>query len=367
MGKLFFTFIIAIQFYEFVTFVKTLKRLVMKNLILLFGVSALLYSCSPTEYQVKRDIVIDAPQEIIFEQVNNHNNRDAWSPWEKMDPQMTKTYEGTEMGVGSIYKWKGNDDVGTGRLEIVESDPSSYIKCELEFTEPWESTSVVEWNFTNSENGTKAEWIISGELPGFMFWMGQEDMDEAMGKDLEGGLESLKMLSEQMAIEAQNMEPELSAEMVEVEGKIYYYISEEASFASLDSEFFGSRMGQLMAYLGDDASKMTGVPFTVYHTWDEEKEMTEMEISVPCDSEKPENENIKRGQTYAGRTLMCSFKGPYEGTGAAHNFLHKYIEDNGMTIAGSPWESYVNDPGETPNPDDLITEIYYPISMGGEE
>lgn len=334
----------------------------MKNHILIIGASALIYSCSPTEYQVKKEITIDAPLEIVFEQVNNHKNRDAWSPWEKMDPQMTKAYEGPDQGVGAIYKWSGNEEVGTGSLKIVESETNSFIKSELVFTEPWESSSTVEWNFTSFENGTKAEWIISGELPGFMFWMGQEDMDEAMGEDLEGGLKSLKMVSEQLASEAQNDIPDFTVEMVKVEGSTYYFISEEVPFSSLNSEFYGSRFGQITNYLGDDSSKMTGAPFTIYHSWNEETEMTEMEVAIPCDSNKPKNDNISKGETYSGQAVMCVFKGPYEGTGAVHNYIHQYIENNGLTMAGSPWEAYMNNMNEVDNPNELITQVYYPIA-----
>jgi effector-binding domain-containing protein/uncharacterized protein YndB with AHSA1/START domain len=338
----------------------------MKNHLLVIGSVAIICACTPTEYQVKKEISINAPKEIVFNQVNNHNNRDAWSPWEKMDPNMAKSYEGPQEGVGAIYKWSGNDEVGTGELKIVESEPYAHIKSELVFTEPWESSSTVEWNFTNSENGTTAEWIISGQLPGFMFWMGQEDMEEAMGGDLENGLENLKAVSELLAVEAQNEIPHLVAEMVNVEGSTYYYIAEEVPFTSLNSDFLGTRYGEIMAYLGDESSKMTGAPFTIYHTWDEETEMTKMEVAVPCDSEKPQNDKINRGQTYSGQTVMCVFKGPYEGTEAAHNFLHQYITDNGMTMAGSPWEAYMNDINEIDNPDELITEIYYPISIAME-
>jgi len=60
-----------------------------KSLIAVIGV-AVFASCSPTEYRVERSSTIDAPAKLVFDQVNNHKLRDAWSPWEKMDPDMGK-------------------------------------------------------------------------------------------------------------------------------------------------------------------------------------------------------------------------------------------------------------------------------------
>ena len=72
----------------------------MKTKLILGGAVLLgIASCSPTEYSVTRDIEIDAPANLVFEQVNNHKLRDAWSPWERMDPDMQKSYEGPEAGV----------------------------------------------------------------------------------------------------------------------------------------------------------------------------------------------------------------------------------------------------------------------------
>jgi len=37
----------------------------------------------------------------------------AWSPYEKKDPQMKRTYDGPA-GTGAVYGWTGNTEVGEG-------------------------------------------------------------------------------------------------------------------------------------------------------------------------------------------------------------------------------------------------------------
>mgnify|MGYP001101754015 CR=1 FL=1 len=318
--------------------------------------AAIFASCSPTEYEVSRDINIEAPPEVVYEQVVNHKNRNAWSPWERMDPNMTKSYEGPEAGVGAIYKWSGNDSVGTGTLEITEVKEYEMIKSNLTFTSPWESTSEIIWNFEEVDEGTKATWKVKGELPGYLFWMGQDDMEEAMGPDFKRGLESLKQVAE-----SKKPEQKLSAQLVDVSSTPYYYIRNEVTFEDMNSEFFSERYGAIAGYLAADMQNVNGPAFAVYHKWDEEAKMTDLEVAMPCKSSKSGNDRIKKGQTYAGKAMRCTFKGPYENTGEVHEFLHAKIEGSDMDFAGSPWEVYLVGSEQTEDPNEYVTEIYYPV------
>jgi len=327
-----------------------------KALIAIAG-AACIVSCSPTEYKVERSTVIDAPTELVFEQVNNHKNRDAWSPWEKMDPDMEKSYEGPEAGVGAIYKWSGNDSVGTGTLEIIESVPSDYIKSKLVFTEPWESESTIEWTFKETDAGTEATWSTTGELPGFMFWMGQEDMDEMMGADFEEGLNELKAVSEEMASSA----PTLAINEVEVEALPIYYIEDETTISGMESSFFGERYGKLGTYLGADSQNMLEMPLAIYKEWDEENDRAVVAVAMACKSDKGGKGEIQKGMSYSGKALRCDFMGPYEESGQAHYAIDDYMKKNGLEMAGNPWEVYRTDPGMEPDTSKWITEIYYPI------
>lgn len=329
----------------------------MKRIALaVFALALIFTACSPTEYSVTREVSIDAPVSVVFEMVNNHKNRDSWSPWERMDPNMTKTYEGPESGVGALYKWSGNDSVGTGSLEIMEVTENEMIKSKLSFTEPWESTSDVIWTFKEDNGATLASWTVAGELPGFMFWMGQEEMDANMGPDFERGLGMLKEVAESSK---SNMN--LNAEMVEVESMPYYYIRKELSFNEMDEQYFADSYGALASHLGDDMQNMNGPAFAIYHKWDEENQMTDMEVAMSCNSDKEGLGMIQKGMTYEGKAMKCTFKGPYEQTGEVHEFLISEIEKSGMEFGGSCWEVYLVGVGDTQDPNEYVTEVYYPV------
>lgn len=333
----------------------------MKNQTILFLAGAgMLFACKPTPYEISREITIEAPAAVVFEQVNNHKNRDAWSPWEAMDPNMTKSYEGPESGVGARYSWVGNDSVGTGSLEILESEPHSRIKSKLVFTAPWESESTIEWKFVESGNQTTVTWMIKGELPGYLFWMNEEDMDEQMAPDFEKGLAKLKSVSEGLTV------PKYEMAMTEVAASPYFFIRDQVPFDDVNPAFFDERYGKIAAHLGADMASVTAPPFAIYHEWNEETKMADISVAMASSSKKPGNENIKKGDTYAGKVAMVSYMGPFEGTGDVHYFMHDKIIEAGYEMVGSPWEVYVTDPETEPDTSKWITQVYYPVRFKDE-
>ena len=97
----------------------------------------------PSEFRVQRTATMSAPAPVVFGQVNDFHKWEAWSPYAKRDPAMKKTIEGAPAGVGAIYTWSGNHEVGEGRTTIIESRPSELIRIKLEFVRPFAGTSTV--------------------------------------------------------------------------------------------------------------------------------------------------------------------------------------------------------------------------------
>ena len=62
----------------------------------------ILAAMRPDTFQVQRTAVIKAPADKIFPLLNDFRNWGGWSPWEKMDPAMTRTFGGTPSGQGAI-------------------------------------------------------------------------------------------------------------------------------------------------------------------------------------------------------------------------------------------------------------------------
>lgn len=160
----------------------------------LFGIIAL----QPDEYRVVRSASIAAPPEQVFAEVNDFHRWRGWSPWEALDPAMKRSYEGPAAGVGAIYGWSGNDDVGEGRMTILDSRPGDLIRIKLEFIKPFAAQSTTEFAFKREGNGTRVDWLMTGNndliSKVFCFFMG--GMDKMVGPDYEKGLAKLKAVAE---------------------------------------------------------------------------------------------------------------------------------------------------------------------------
>src|SRR5215468_3530895 len=87
------------------------------------GVVLAIAATKPDEFKVERSQVIQASAQDIYPEIDNYKNWSAWSPWEKLDPNMKRTYSGPPAGAGAVYEWDGNSKAGKGRMEITESVP----------------------------------------------------------------------------------------------------------------------------------------------------------------------------------------------------------------------------------------------------
>jgi len=110
--------------------------------IALLGVVAVvaLVLTRPDRFHVERSATIDAPSATIFPYINDFHRWPAWSPWEKIDPQLQRSYDGPSSGVGAGYQWTGNSQIGEGSMKIIESTPDRRVGIALEFLKPWPRT-----------------------------------------------------------------------------------------------------------------------------------------------------------------------------------------------------------------------------------
>jgi len=173
-----------------------LKKILIVLVLAVAGV--LLYAATkPDTFQVQRRATIAAPPERVFALIDDFHRWGEWSPWEKLDPAMTRTFEGPASGTGAVYAWKGNKDVGQGRMEIAESTPPGRIAIKLDFIEPMESNNVTEFVLAPKDGGTEVTWTMRGPSPYLTKVMDTVvGMDRLIGKDFEAGLANMKAAAE---------------------------------------------------------------------------------------------------------------------------------------------------------------------------
>jgi uncharacterized protein YndB with AHSA1/START domain len=151
----------------------------------------------PDSFTVTRTATIKAPPEKIIAYLNDFHQWSAWSPWEKLDPNMKRTFEGPVSGQGAVYGWSGNDEVGQGRMEIIENAPPSKVGIKLDFIKPFKSTNQTTFTLQPQGDGTVVTWTMSGPSEFITKLMGVfVSMDKMIGKDFEKGLSQLKAVAE---------------------------------------------------------------------------------------------------------------------------------------------------------------------------
>lgn len=173
-----------------------LKRIllaVLAAVVLFAGYVAL----QPSEFRIERSTIVVADPAVVFAEVNDFHNWEAWSPWAKLDPNAKATFEGASSGEGAVFRWAGNAEVGVGRMTVVESKPNERIRIRLDFEKPFEATSESAFTFKADGPRTIVTWAMSGER-GFLEKAICLIMngDKMIGGQFEKGLASLKTVAE---------------------------------------------------------------------------------------------------------------------------------------------------------------------------
>ncbi len=335
---------------------KILKRLgiIIVVLVVLFFVVGLIL---PSKYHFERSTEIDAPQAVVFNQINNLKNWSNWSPWFEKDPDMKLTFEGEE-GYGAKYSWESDHEhVGSGTLEIIESVENKSIKTALDFGENGKGNGF--WNLEPTENGgTKATWGFDTEagMNIVLRYMFVFVFDKWMAPDFEKGLANLKAAAEAAG-------PEDLAIEISVEQHAGLKFLGMKSTCQTDS--IGIDMGKvytkLAGYLKEKQIQPTGPSLSVYYAYSPESIEYEAGFPINAEGVTVDDDQLGISGIPAGKYVKAIHMGHYEGLKDTHEAINAYISNNGLNVIGAPWEEYVKDMMSEPDTTKWMTFVYYPV------
>lgn len=168
--------------------------------VLVVGTVLVLASFEPDVFRVQRSAVVNAPPERVFAFVDDLHRWTAWSPFEKLDPAMKRSFGARAAGKGANYAWDGSGKAGAGRMEIVESSSPSAIDIALHFTRPLENDARATFRFAPQGGGTLVTWTMESPSPFaakvmYVFF----DAEAMVGDDFARGLADLKAVAEKPA------------------------------------------------------------------------------------------------------------------------------------------------------------------------
>lgn len=162
------------------------------GLALSLGVFALYVASRPSAFRISRSLTIDAPASTLFALINDFHAWTAWSPWEKIDADLKRSYEGAASGVGAVYKWEGKKS-GQGVMTLTDSVEASKIEIDLRFIKPIAANNQTVFSLEPDGGGTKVTWTMTGNnnfvSKAFGVFM---NMDTMIGRDFEKGLSAMR-------------------------------------------------------------------------------------------------------------------------------------------------------------------------------
>jgi DNA gyrase inhibitor GyrI len=306
------------------------------------------------KYDVQRTRVIKAPLEVAFDVVNNYKTWQYWGPWKEIDSTIVYDFPEKTVGVGATYSWKG--DSGSGSMENLVSVMNDSINDIIHFEGQGDAYGY--WRFKKVADGVEVTWGMKGEMPFIARFMAAK-MDGEVGPMFERGLE---LLENYVAKEMKVFSVE-STGVVDYGGGYYLYQTTSCKFDEIDSKMQGI-FENLETFMISNNIEAAGKPFNLNHKWDEAMQTAIFSTCIPIKERLITTDKmVQVGIMKPQKVFKTVFTGHYDNSYMAWETAYKNLETQGFKakLTGEPFEVYITNPEEVPNPAKWVTEIYIPI------
>ena len=312
----------------------------------------------PRVHQVEVSSEIDAQPATVFALVNDFRRFTLWAPWADTDPNARFIYSGGNRGTGATVTWDGTI-IGSGTQTITESRPFEYVGMVMNAGEPGEArswfrlepgvgTTIVHWGFEADYGMNIVGRYFASMLGG------------VVARDYESGLANLRELAESLpTADFSDLEIEhLIVEPVE----IAYLPTTSQPEPSAISDAMGKAYFRILTFIDEHGLQDAGAPISITRTFSGAALVFDAAIPVRGVTEVTPRDSggVKLGETYGGQVIRVRHTGSYRQLTNTHRKITAYLAALGIERNGDAWESYVSDPGKTPE-NELLTYIYYPI------
>lgn len=327
-------------------------------LLVLIGLFFILPLFIANKYTVDQTIHIDGEKEAIKSFVADFNHFDQWSPWADLDTNMHVEIRGKAGAVGSSYHWEGNEEVGKGSMQLTKKQADT-LGINLKFIEPFASESPNYYAFHRTNKGTEVTWHMEGEMS--YPWNIMQlfiDMEEAIGKDFQKGLNRLKKTIEQ--------QPVIPKDAVRSSKNIQRTAIPERNFVGVRGEqkwndiqgFYAEHLPAIYEMVNAEFT-LSGAPTGLYFSRNEKNPSVDMAAAIPITEMEVQLEEPYDQWALGGKALKYEHYGSYDSINLAHERLNHYLNKNELSKKAPIIEEYVTDPGQEPDTSKWQTNVYY--------
>jgi effector-binding domain-containing protein len=129
--------------------------------------------------------------------------------------------------------------------------------------------------------------------------------------------------------------------------------------------WLGSTFGEVAGTAAVQGCSLVGPPFARYRLLEDEAagaERFEVEAGFPTSQPVVPDGNVRPSSLPGGPAAVTSHFGPYDGMRPAYEAVIEWVGTAGGHCTGAPWEVYLSDPGENPDPSTWRTDVVQPYT-----
>lgn len=123
---------------------------------------------------------------------------------------------------------------------------------------------------------------------------------------------------------------------------------------------FGKYYGRLFERVPKERVTPTGLNGARYYDKEFNHDASDIELFIGI-KEKDKADTLMP----ACECAMTTHNGPYSTLSEAYGAIVAFISENGLEIAGEPFDLYIKTQFDTLSPDEWVTEVYFPIRRPG--
>lgn len=123
----------------------------------------------------------------------------------------------------------------------------------------------------------------------------------------------------------------------------------------------GNSLGGVYGHCQKVGLPLDGRPFTRYLATG--PGLWVIECGKPLAAPAAGDGAIEAATLPGGSVLVAMHGGLYDQLTETYVAMERWMEANGVRPGGAPWESYITDPADHPDPADWRTEVYWPLAQ----
>ncbi len=320
--------------------------LVLVILVLLAGIFL------PKEFRIASSVNINAPDELIFNQLNDLKNQELWSPWQFADSTIKVTYGQLTSGEGAYYTTT-SENSGSIKLTIVESVPVNKLTMELDFGDKGEAT--IYWNLEVEGRFTKLTLEFENSRISYFERYFAIMFKNNMVHTFNLSLNKIKAIAEDLRLSRIS-----DIKIVTLEKQPAMVITDSCKL-----EEMGERMeemyGRISAYMKRRDLEAEGPPFAIYYSWNPEG-ISKFACGIPIEKMTWGWKDYNVIELPGGEAATVVHWGKYD-SGKPYLALDNYLQKKEIEREDYIWEVYINDPANEPDTSLWQKQIFYPLKQ----